>query len=67
MISGEDGQPARAVQSGERLTVRVRSRFHGDQPEPLVGILIRTRTGLEVYGTNTKIEETPLPACNEGD
>ncbi len=64
---GDDGQPARAVRSGERVRVRVRSRFHGDQPQPLIGILVRTRTGLEVYGTNTKIEETPLPACKQGD
>ncbi len=62
-----DGRPTRALRSGESVTVRVRSKFHSAQPEPLVGILIRTRTGLEVYGTNTKIEETPLPACNEGD
>jgi hypothetical protein len=64
---GANGEPARAVASGERVTVRVRTQFHGEQPEPMVGILIRTRTGLEVFGTNTKVEETPLPACGPGD
>ena len=66
-LCGASGEPARAVVSGERVTVRVRTKFHGLQPEPMVGILIRTRTGLEVFGTNTKVEETPLPACRAGD
>jgi lipopolysaccharide transport system ATP-binding protein len=33
----------------------------------MVGILIRTRTGLEVFGTNTRIEETAMPAAAPGD
>ena len=66
-LYGDDGEPVRAVDAGERVTVRVRTHFHGEQPEPMVGILIRTRTGLEVFGTNTKVEETPLPACAPGD
>ena len=66
-LYGEKGKPTRAVASGERVTVRIRSQFHGEQPAPMVGILIRTRTGLEVFGTNTKVEETPLPPCSPGD
>jgi ABC-type polysaccharide/polyol phosphate transport system ATPase subunit len=66
-LYGANGKPARAVAAGEPVTVRVRTQFHGEQPQPMVGILIRTRTGLEVYGTNTKVEETPLPPCGPGD
>ena len=66
-LLGANGEPTRAVATGEAVTVRVRSQFHGEQPEPMVGILIRTRTGLEVYGTNTKVEESPLPPCAAGD
>ncbi|MCB1021100.1 MAG: ABC transporter ATP-binding protein [Bryobacterales bacterium] len=62
-----EGKPTRALMSGDAVTVRIRSHFHGEQPEPMVGILIRTRTGLEVFGTNTKVEETPLPPCAAGD
>ena len=46
-----------AFASGERVTVRVRSRFHRAQSDPMVGILIRTRIGMDVYGTNTRIEQ----------
>lgn len=61
------GEAARSIMSGERIAVRVRTRFHDAQPEPMVGILIRTRTGLEVYGTNTRVEGVELPACNPGE
>ncbi len=66
-LYGADGEPARSILSGERVTVRVKTRFQQQQPEPMIGILIRTRTGLEVFGTNTGIEQLDLPACGDGD
>jgi lipopolysaccharide transport system ATP-binding protein len=66
-LLGPDGAPTRAALSGERLTVRIGVEFHAEQPSPMIGVLIRTRTGLEVFGTNTKIEEVALPACGPGD
>ncbi|MBI1786040.1 MAG: ABC transporter ATP-binding protein [Acidobacteria bacterium] len=61
------GEPAQAVGSGERVTVRVRSRFHQAQSDPMVGILIRTRIGMDVYGTNTRIERIDLGSFAPGD
>jgi len=61
------GQPAAAVQAGEWITVRVRSRFHAPVSDPMVGILIRTRIGMEVYGTNTRIENKSLGDFAAGD
>lgn len=66
-ILNSAAQPIRALASGDEITVRVRSRFHSSQTDPMIGILIRTRTGLDVFGTNTKIEGKPLGACNAGD
>src|SRR4051812_27141553 len=54
------GEAATSIASGEPVTVRVRSRFHAAKSEPMVGILIRTRIGMEVYGTNTRVEQIPL-------
>jgi lipopolysaccharide transport system ATP-binding protein len=51
---------AAAFGSGERMTVRVRSLFHRAKSDPMVGILIRTRIGMDVYGTNTRIEQIEL-------
>jgi hypothetical protein len=56
-----------SVASGEDITVRVRSRFHAPVSEPMVGILIRTRIGMDVYGTNTRIEQMALGNFAAGD
>jgi lipopolysaccharide transport system ATP-binding protein len=52
--AGEAGTP---LQSGEAVTVRVEARFNNDIDDPVVGILIRNRLGIDVYGTNTRIEQ----------
>jgi lipopolysaccharide transport system ATP-binding protein len=54
------GEPTSSVLSGEPVTVRVRSRFYRTVSDPMVGILIRTRIGMDVYGTNTRIEQVRL-------
>ena len=35
--------------------------------DPMVGILIRTRIGMDVYGTNTRIEQPTLGDFQAGD
>ena len=54
------GEEAASIASGEPATVRVRARFHRAVSDPMVGILIRTRIGMDVYGTNTRIEHARL-------
>jgi lipopolysaccharide transport system ATP-binding protein len=49
------------------VTVRVRSRFHTAKSDPMLGILIRTRIGIEVYGTNTRLEQVALGDFQPGD
>ena len=61
------GDDTVAVASGETVTVRVHSRFHHSKSDPMVGILIRTRIGMDVYGTNTRIEQVALGDFEAGD
>lgn len=62
-LLNEAGQPARVLRSGETLQVRVLVQFREYHPHPVVGIMIRTRIGMEVYGTNTELEDScPGPA-----
>ncbi len=61
------GEEVSSVSSGEPLTVRVRSRFHQPKSDPMVGILIRTRIGMDVYGTNTRIERAHLGDFQPGN
>jgi ABC-type polysaccharide/polyol phosphate transport system ATPase subunit len=66
-LLGRDGQAARVVESGDAVVVRVTARFHAEQPDPMVGIMIRTRIGMDVFGTNTKLEKLALGHCRGGD
>ena len=61
------GAPVTSVASGETVTVRIRTRFHQERCDPMVGILIRTRIGMDVYGTNTRIEKAHLGSYQAGD
>ena len=61
------GEAVASVASGEEITVRVRSRFHAATRDPMVGILLRTRIGIDVYGTNTRIERMELGDFAAGD
>lgn len=56
----ERGHPTSAWQSGEQAIIRVTVRFAHDVADPVVGIMIRTRVGFEVYGTNTELEKVKL-------
>ena len=66
-ILNEKGAETASIASGEPVTVRVRSRFHAPVSDPMVGILIRTRIGMDVYGTNTRIEQSSLGDFRAGD
>ncbi len=63
---GADGNPTAVWQSGENATVRVTVRYHDAVEEPVIGIMIRTRIGLEVYGTNTELEKVSTGSCAAG-
>ncbi len=54
-------------QSGASVGVRVTLQFENRVEDPVVGIMIRTRIGFEVYGTNTELEGVKLGPCEAGD
>ncbi|HLK65087.1 MAG TPA: ABC transporter ATP-binding protein [Bryobacteraceae bacterium] len=66
-ILNANGEAVALVSSGESVTVRVRCRFSQAKSDPMVGILIRTRIGMDVYGTNTAIEQADLGDFEAGD
>jgi lipopolysaccharide transport system ATP-binding protein len=53
--------------SGEPAAIRVALRFLQPVEHPVIGIMIRTRIGFEVYGTNTELEASPVGPCLAGD
>lgn len=63
----QSGRPVRLVESGDRVTLRVTAEFNRDAEEPMVGMLIRNRLGIDVFGTNTRVEGRKLGSFRQGD
>ena len=61
------GAPLTAVTSGAAVTVRIEAMVRESRADLMVGILIRNRIGMEVYGTNTQIEQIQLGQLAAGD
>ncbi len=53
--------------SGEYVSVRATVRFHEAVSEPVIGMLIRTQIGFEVYGTNTELEHVKIGPRKAGE
>ncbi len=66
LLDGE-GKSTAMIQSGEEVAIEVKVRFEETVEEPVVGILIRNRIGVSVYGTNTQLEGIGLGPKAQGD
>ena len=64
---GAQAAPSIVFKSGEMVTVRATVRFHEAVENPVLGMLIRTQIGFEVYGTNTELERVRLGPCVAGE
>jgi hypothetical protein len=60
-------RPVQIWRGGEPAAVRVRVRFAASVADPVVGMLLRTRTGQDAYGTNTELEGLRLGPVAAGD
>ena len=65
-LSGEDGRPTMAWRSGEQVAVKITVRYQALVANPVVGMMIRTRSGFNVYGTNTELERLRLGPVRQG-
>jgi ABC-type polysaccharide/polyol phosphate transport system ATPase subunit len=61
------GEPAASVEAGEQLSIHVEAEFTRDVEHPVFGLLIRNRLGIDVYGTNTRVEQIDLGRFAKGD
>jgi ABC-type molybdate transport system ATPase subunit len=57
----------RSLQPGSPMTIRVQARAERDLESPVVGVLIRNRLGIDVFGTNTRIEGVDLGTVHAGE
>lgn len=63
---GSNGKATTVWSSGESVEVRVSILFHREVKSPVIGILMRNRIGLDVYGTNTELEKITLGPTSPG-
>ena len=61
------GNSTRNLEPGEPVTIRVRARAERELEDPVVGVLIRNRLGIDVFGTNTRVEGTDLGRVAPGE
>lgn len=61
------GRPTMVWRSGEPAALRVTVQFERAVEDPVIGIMIRTRIGFEVYGTNTELENVKCGPRAAGD
>jgi lipopolysaccharide transport system ATP-binding protein len=66
-LTGENGDPSVVFRSGESVAIRVTVKYAAAIEDPVIGIMIRTRIGLNVYGTNTELECLHPGPVNAGD
>jgi lipopolysaccharide transport system ATP-binding protein len=66
-LLNRDGSDAFTVRSGEEVTIVIEARANRELRDPIVGILVRNRLGMDVFGTNTRIERADLGTVPEGE
>jgi hypothetical protein len=66
-VENEEGQRVNQVLSGSRVRLCMEVRFDRDVAEPIFGIMIRNRFGVEMFGTNTRLRQDPVCAFHHGD
>jgi lipopolysaccharide transport system ATP-binding protein len=67
ILADASSEQTRAFRRGDVIRILIRAQFHTSAVNPVVGILIRNRIGVDVYGTNTRIEQRPLGEFDAGD
>ena len=67
LMRNASGEPSNSFQSGERVEVRVRARFLRRAENPVVGVLVRNRLGIDVYGTNTRLQSLSFGNFEPGE
>jgi lipopolysaccharide transport system ATP-binding protein len=61
------GAVCRAFRPGQSIILRIRASFQKPVSNPVVGILIRNRIGMDIFGTNTRLERAELGDFEPGE
>jgi lipopolysaccharide transport system ATP-binding protein len=67
LIVDQHGQPITLLDSGQRYTILLRALAYDEINNVVAGFLIRDPRGIELYGTDTLIQQVPVPARRRGE
>jgi lipopolysaccharide transport system ATP-binding protein len=67
LLLNRAGEPCRVFRPGESLIIRIQAVFQQRVSSPVIGILIRNRIGMDVFGTNTRLEQLELGTFESGE
>lgn len=66
-ILNSAGEFCHVFRPGESIILRIRAVFRKPVSNPVVGILIRNRIGMDIFGTNTRLESAALGDYQAGE
>ncbi|MCU0226807.1 MAG: ABC transporter ATP-binding protein [Bryobacterales bacterium] len=66
-LADVEGNPVRVVEAGQTVQVIVEVEFLRAVDGPMAGFLLRNRNGLDVFGTNTRVEGLPSTPAAAGE
>jgi lipopolysaccharide transport system ATP-binding protein len=61
----ENGNRIEEAITGQRIVIRISSRFNGDVEQPIIGYTMRNRLGIEISASNTSFAGRPLPRAKK--
>ncbi|MCL5023584.1 MAG: ABC transporter ATP-binding protein [Nitrospirae bacterium] len=61
------GKETNALKAGEEAVIRMSVAFKEDVESPIAGITVRNALGIDIFATNTYIENVELPAAKKGE
>lgn len=66
-VEGADGRPLERIVSGMPIRLRLAVRFHRRVENPVFGVMIKNRHGVEIFGTNTHLRAMHTGVFEAGD
>lgn len=66
-INGDSSPRIVQVESGAELRIELEYQFSEHVEQPIAGVMIKTPTGIEVYGTNTHYRDITMGRARAGD
>jgi len=66
-LLNRSGEPCGVFRPGESILIRIQVMFGQQVSNPVIGILIRNRIGMDVFGTNTRLEQVDLGTFDAGE